>query len=87
MLMKGDTMLRRHWLHAFVVAAVLGLLAASLTTRSGQTSPGPDASAFPQPEVRPSSQGVLRTTLHAVIATNTLVDHVSGEARLVRWCL
>src|SRR5919109_730255 len=77
-------MLRRHWLHAFVLVAVLGLLAAFLTIRRGQTSPGHDGPGFPQPEVRQSSQGVLRTTLHARIAENTLVDQVSGETRLVR---
>src|SRR5436305_5724171 len=31
--MKGGIMLRRHWLQAFVVAAVVGLLAAFLTIR------------------------------------------------------
>jgi FtsP/CotA-like multicopper oxidase with cupredoxin domain len=82
--MKGETMLRRHWLHACVVAAVLGLLAAFLTTRRGQTSEDPSGSAFPQPEVRQSSHGTLRTTLHARIAENTLVDQVSGETRQVR---
>ena len=77
-------MLRRHWLQAFVVAAVVGLLAAFLTIRRGQTSQDPGGPAFPQPEVRQSSQGVLRTTLHARIAANTLVDQFSGETRLVR---
>jgi FtsP/CotA-like multicopper oxidase with cupredoxin domain len=81
--MKGETMLRRHGLQAFVMAAVVGLLAALLTIRRGQTSEDPGGPAFPQPEVRRSSQGVLRTTLHARIADNTLVDQVSGEARLV----
>jgi FtsP/CotA-like multicopper oxidase with cupredoxin domain len=76
-------MLRRHWLQAFVVAAVLGPLAACLTIRRGQTSQDPGGPGFPQPEVRQSSQGVLRTMLHARIAENTLVDQVSGEARLV----
>jgi FtsP/CotA-like multicopper oxidase with cupredoxin domain len=81
--MKGENMLRRHWLHAFVVAAVLGLLAAFLTIRRGQTSPDPDGPAFPQPEVRHSSHGTLRTSLHARIGENKLVDHVSGETRTV----
>jgi hypothetical protein len=31
-------------------------------------------SAFPQPQVRRSHRGVLRTTLHACIATNKMVD-------------
>jgi FtsP/CotA-like multicopper oxidase with cupredoxin domain len=76
-------MVRRHGLQAFVVAAVLGLLAAFLTIRRGQTSEEPSGPAFPQPEVRQAAQGTLRTTLHARIAENTLVDHVSGETRLV----
>jgi FtsP/CotA-like multicopper oxidase with cupredoxin domain len=81
--MKGEIMVRRHWLQAFVVAAVLGLLAAFLTIRRGQTSPGHDVHGFPQPEVRQSSQGVLRTTLHVRIGENQLVDQVSGETRTV----
>src|SRR5918992_1513201 len=77
-------MVRRPWLHAFVVAAVSGLLAAFLTIRHGQTSPSNGVSVFPQPELRRSSGGVLQTTLHARIAEHTLVDHVSGETRLIR---
>src|SRR5215218_6916016 len=76
-------MVRRYGLHAFVVAAVLGLLAAFLTSRRGQTSEEPSGPAFPQPEVRQAAQGTLLTTLHARIAENTLVDHISGETRLV----
>src|SRR5919106_6136965 len=76
-------MVRRPWLHAVVVAAVLGLVAAFLTTRRGQTSEDPSGSAFPQPEVRHSSQGTLRTTLHVRIGENRLVDHVSGETRTI----
>jgi len=76
-------MLRRHWLQAFVVAAVVGLLAAFLTISRGQTSAGHDVHGFPQPQVRHSSHGTLRTTLHARIAENTLVDQFSGETRLV----
>jgi FtsP/CotA-like multicopper oxidase with cupredoxin domain len=33
-----------------------------------------DRSAFPQPEVRRSHRGVLRTTLHARISTNEMLD-------------
>ena len=39
---------------------------------------------FPQPEERHSSRGTLRTTLHARIAPNKLVDQVTGETRKVR---
>jgi FtsP/CotA-like multicopper oxidase with cupredoxin domain len=81
--MKGDIMLRRHWLQAFAVAAVFGLLAAFLTIRRGQTSPDHDGHGFPQPEVRHSSHGTLRTTLHARIAENELVDQYTGETRVI----
>jgi FtsP/CotA-like multicopper oxidase with cupredoxin domain len=81
--MKGGIMVRRHWLQAFVVAAVFGLLAAFLTIRRGQTSPDHDGPGFLQPEVRHSSHGTLRT-LHARIGENKLVDQVSGETRQVR---
>jgi FtsP/CotA-like multicopper oxidase with cupredoxin domain len=81
--MKGDIMLRRHWLQAFAVAAVFGLLAAFLTIRRGQTSPDHDGPGFPQPEVRHSSHGTLRTTLHARIAENELVDQYTGETRVI----
>jgi FtsP/CotA-like multicopper oxidase with cupredoxin domain len=77
-------MLRRHGLQAFVVAAALGLLAAFLTIGRGQTSPGHHGPRFPQPQVRHASHGTLRTTLHARLATNTLVDQFSGETRHVR---
>jgi FtsP/CotA-like multicopper oxidase with cupredoxin domain len=76
-------MLRHHWLQAFVVAAVLGLVAASLTIRRGQTSPSNGVSAFPQPERRKSSGGILKTTLRASIADNTLTDNFTGETRVV----
>src|SRR5205807_8699384 len=33
-----------------------------------------DRSAFPQPEVRESAHGKLRTTLHACISTNEMLD-------------
>ena len=72
-------MFRRYWLQAFVVAAVVGLLAAFLTISHGQTSAGHDVQGFPQPQVRHSSDGILHTTLHARIAENKLVDQVSGE--------
>jgi FtsP/CotA-like multicopper oxidase with cupredoxin domain len=82
-LLKGDIMLRRHGFHAFVVAAVLGLLAAFLTIGRGQTSAGHRGHGFPQPQVRQSSHGTLRTTLHARIAANRVVDQVSGETRTI----
>ena len=39
---------------------------------TGATS---DASAFPQPVVRESRDGILRTTLHACISTKEMLDH------------
>ena len=38
---------------------------------------------FPQPEVRESSGGMLKTTLHARIADNMMVDNFSGDHRVV----
>jgi len=79
--MKGGIMLRRHRLQVFVVVAVLVLSAAFLTIRRGQTSQDPGGTAFPQPEVRQSSGGILKTTLRARIADNTLTDNFTGETR------
>src|SRR5437870_5058138 len=75
----ADAKQRLHGRQAFVVAAVLGVLVAFLTTcgeqepTTSQTTPG-----FAQPQTRRSAQGALRTTLHAHIAPNTLVDQSSG---------
>jgi FtsP/CotA-like multicopper oxidase with cupredoxin domain len=48
------------------------------------TSVTAEPSAFPQPPLRRSSGGVLRTTLHARIAENELVDQFTGETRVFR---
>jgi len=80
-----DAKKRRHGRQAFVIAAVLGLLVALVTScgeqeqTTDQTTPG-----FAQPAIRRSAQGTLRTTLHTRIAPNTLVDQFSGETRHVR---
>src|SRR5437667_9276569 len=42
--------------------------------RSEISEAGADPSGFPQPEVRRSHGGVLRTTLHACISTNEMLD-------------
>ncbi len=42
-----------------------------------------DPSGFPQPQVRRSRHGVLRTTLHACTGTNTIVDQPSGATRSI----
>src|SRR5436190_44610 len=42
--------------------------------RGVSTEAGFDRSAFPQPEVRQSHRGVLRTTLHACISTKEMLD-------------
>src|SRR5579864_3877439 len=42
--------------------------------RGGMSEPGADLSGFPQPQVRRSHDGVLRTTLHACISTNEMLD-------------
>src|SRR5947209_6230078 len=76
-------MLRRHWLQGVVGAAGVGLSAAVLTTCQDQTLPDPSLHGFPQPQIRQSASGTLRTTLHARIAANTLVDQFSGATRVV----
>src|SRR5438132_1539585 len=49
-------------------------------SRSGDEA-GIDRSGFPQPEVRRSSHGLLRTRLRAFIAPNEIVDQPTGETR------
>jgi FtsP/CotA-like multicopper oxidase with cupredoxin domain len=51
--------------------------------RSAISEAGDDPSGFPQPHVRRSHNGVLRTTLHACIATNTIVDQPTGQTRQI----
>jgi FtsP/CotA-like multicopper oxidase with cupredoxin domain len=46
-------------------------------------TPAPAPFTFPQPQVRESSGGMLKTTLHAQIADNMLVDQFSGAHRMV----
>ena len=80
-------MVRRRWVQAFVGAAAVGLSAVFLMTchsQTEQTNPSPDVNGFPQPQIRQATSGTLRTTLHARIAANTLVDQFSGETRQVR---
>jgi FtsP/CotA-like multicopper oxidase with cupredoxin domain len=43
-----------------------------------------DRSAFPQPQVRRSSHGRLRTVLHGCIATNNVMDPLTGETRRIK---
>src|SRR5690242_2602872 len=79
--------------------AVMALTVACLTTAlgapraaraedgraaSGGSSEAPSTqSAFPQPEVRQSSSGLLKTTLRASIATNKVVDQPSRKVRTI----
>jgi hypothetical protein len=42
-----------------------------------------DRSAFPQPQVRRSSHGRLRTVLHGCIATNNVMDPLTAETRQI----
>jgi hypothetical protein len=51
--------------------------------RGAISEAGVDPSGFPQPQMRRSHHGVLRTTLHACIATNTIVDQPSDESRQI----
>ena len=45
--------------------------------------PGSPA-AFPLPEVRESSGGLLKTTLHVCVGTNKVVDQPSGDVRVIK---
>jgi FtsP/CotA-like multicopper oxidase with cupredoxin domain len=76
-------MLRRQWRRAVAGAAGLGLVGMFLTLGRGQTTPGPDGPAFPQPEVRRSAKGILRTTLHARLAVNRVQDPTTGDTRAI----
>jgi FtsP/CotA-like multicopper oxidase with cupredoxin domain len=51
--------------------------------RGAISEAGDDPSGFPQPHVRRSHNGVLRTALHACIATNTIVDQPTGQTRQI----
>src|ERR1700676_1489343 len=42
--------------------------------RGGISEPGDDTSGFPEPQVRRSHKGVLRTTLRACISRNEMLD-------------
>jgi FtsP/CotA-like multicopper oxidase with cupredoxin domain len=51
---------------------------------SDVSAPAISAADFPQPEIRTSSRGVLKTTLHACIGNNSIVDQPTGETRVIR---
>jgi FtsP/CotA-like multicopper oxidase with cupredoxin domain len=51
--------------------------------RGQSTEAGFDRSAFPQPEVRESHRRVLRTTLHACISTNEILDENAQPPEVV----
>lgn len=49
------------------------------------SEPGADPSGFPQPQVRRSRHGVLRTTLHACISTNEMLDENAQPPEIVKF--
>jgi FtsP/CotA-like multicopper oxidase with cupredoxin domain len=51
--------------------------------RGAISEAGADASGFPQPQVRRSHGGVLRTTLHACISTNEMLDQNAQPPEIV----
>src|SRR3954471_16336457 len=55
----------------------------SPTWRPAPSDPASSAGAFPEPQVRESSDGKLKTTLHACIGRNKVVDQPSGETRVI----
>jgi FtsP/CotA-like multicopper oxidase with cupredoxin domain len=52
--------------------------------RCGEFASEPEAGGFPQPEVRESSKGVLRTSIVACMGKNKILDLPSGEMRVVK---
>jgi hypothetical protein len=65
-----------------LIGSVSWIIAGCNGSGGGQAViPAPVPFTFPQPQVRESSGGMLKTTLHARIADNTLVDQFSGERR------
>lgn len=57
---------------------------AAAARRCGTIGELPSVSTFPQPEVRESAKGVLKTTLEACIGRNKVVDQPSGETRVLK---
>src|SRR5205823_13544266 len=53
--------------------------------RAGFSEAGADPSGFSQPEVRRSRDGVLRTTLHACISTNEMLDQNAQPPEMVEF--
>jgi FtsP/CotA-like multicopper oxidase with cupredoxin domain len=53
--------------------------------RGLSSEPGVDPSGFPQPQVRRSHSGVLRTTLHACISTNEMLDENAQPPEVVEF--
>lgn len=51
--------------------------------RCGKFDEAPEAAGFPQPEVRESSGGVLRTSLVACMGKNKILDAPSGKMRSI----
>jgi FtsP/CotA-like multicopper oxidase with cupredoxin domain len=76
----------RRWLtpKACLVSLIsLMVLWLAFPTISGRSASAGQGSTFPQPEVRRSRHGVLRTTLRASIADNQMVDQFTNETRIV----
>ncbi len=53
--------------------------------RGMSTEANTDPSGFPQPQVRRSRHGVLRTTLHACISTNQMLDQNAQPPEMVKF--
>ena len=76
------------WVKASLAFILLALASWTIAGCGGSSSgagasPAPAPFTFPQPQVFESSGGALKTTLHARIGDNTLVDQFSGDQRLV----
>jgi FtsP/CotA-like multicopper oxidase with cupredoxin domain len=63
-----------------ILPALAGLVACggSSSPPAAQPDPVPPPDPIVQPEVRRSANGILRTTLEAVVATNSIVENDTG---------
>ena len=77
-------MSQSNMLRVFVVFTLLFILVALVYVNGGKAHNGHDFREFPQPQVRRSFLGALRTILVARVAPNSMRDAATGELRAVQ---
>ena len=77
-------MSQSNMLRVFVVFTLLFILVALVHVHGGKAHNGHDFREFPQPQVRRSFLGALRTVLVARVAPNSIRDAATGELRAVQ---